>query len=145
MRLDEADPGTYVARDWDPKNRYKRMAIAVPICGLSYQYLINGNIVNTVRKDSIDWDYDDFVYSDEFGTPLTKGTSMCPIYKNIKIIVAVNDERIQSFASEDDALQWITSQWAKQPTLKFTMFKPYQTVEPEIPDLSRFIKPIKAK
>ena len=108
----------------------------------SHYYIANGVASAPVRKVSSAHQYDDFVYSDSTGTTIPEGTLMPSFYKSTKIIVTVNNEQMQPFASEEDAIQWITAQWSKQPSLKFTMFKPYQRIEPEVPDLSRFIKPI---
>ncbi|NCB97347.1 MAG: hypothetical protein EOM36_03175 [Bacteroidia bacterium] len=63
-------------------------------------------------------------------------------YYSASIIVATNSNSSALFDTEASALEWIAGKLEEAPRTKFKMFKPYQTVEPQIPDLSSLIKKI---
>ena len=141
MKLIDAKPDSFITRDYDLKSN-KTLAIYIPKRSCeNLVYYVNGTPERSLRKNSIAYLNNDFVYCDRYANPI-KSKDIIMHTKNAKVIVTTSTDSMNSFVSEEDALLWITEIWQKAPNTKFTMFKPYQTVEPEVPDLKRFIKAI---
>ena len=148
MRLIDVPSGSYVTRPWYKRNERNKLRIFVYIsCGkMRYTYISNCQNHTSVSTNSSAWDYDDFVFCDIDGNilktqPHQKDTIMATHY-SANIIVATNSNSSASFDTEASALEWIAGKLEEAPRTKFKMFKPYQTVEPQIPDLSSLIKKI---
>ena len=110
-----------------------------------YTYISNCQNRTFVATTSSAWDYDDYVFCDEDGNILEnqpqKEQLMATCY-SAKIIVTTNNNTSASFDTEESAFEWIAAKLEEAPRTKFKMFKPYQTIEPKIPDLSSLIKKI---
>lgn len=149
MRLVDVPSGSYVTRPWSKRDERNKLRIFVyNSCGdRIYTYISNcQNRTTLVAKASSAWDYDDFVFCDNAGNilknqPHQKDTTMAVLY-SAKIIVATNSNLSASFNTEAEALEWIAGKLEEAPRTKFKMFKPYQSIEPKIPDLSSLIKKI---
>ena len=148
MRLVDVPSGSYVTRPWYKRNERNKLRIFVyNSCGdRIYTYISNCQNRTLVAKTSSAWYYDDFVFCDIDGNilktqPHQKDTTMAASY-SAKIIVATNSNLSASFDTEADALEWIAGKLEEAPRTKFKMFKPYQSIEPKIPDLSSLIKKI---
>ena len=148
MRLIDVPVGSYVTRPWYKRNEHNKLRIfAYSIGGKRvYTYISNGQNHTLVSTSSSAWYYDDFVFCDIDGNilktqPHQKDTTMATFY-SAKIIVATNSNLSASFDTEADALEWIAGKLEEAPRTKFKMFKPYQSIEPQIPDLSSLIKKI---
>ena len=148
MRLVDVPSGSYVTRAWCKRNNVNKLRIFVyNSCGdRIYTYISNSQNRALVSSNSTAWGYDDFVFCDMNGNilktqPHQKDTSMATLY-TAKIIVTTNSNLSASFDTEANALEWIAGKLEEAPRTKFKMFKPYQSVEPKVPDLSSFIKKI---
>ena len=148
MRLVDVPSGSYVTRASNNRNNVNKLRIFVyNSCGDRIcTYISNSQNCAPVTRGSIDWGYDDFVFCDMNGNtlkiqPYQKDTTMATLY-TAKIIVATNSNLSASFDTEANALEWIAGKLEEAPRTKFKMFKPYQSVEPKVPDLSSFIKKI---
>lgn len=148
MRLVDVPSGSYVTRAWPKRNNVNKLRIFVyTSCGaLTYTYISNSQNREPVTSSSTAWSYDDFVFCDINGNilkiqPHQQDTLMATLY-TAKIIVATNSNVSASFDTEASALEWIADKLEEAPRTKFKMFKPYQSVEPKVPDLSSFIKKI---
>ena len=150
MRLKDAPVGSYVARAWYARNHKNKLRIHVyqstKTDSIQYRYIDNTcSGYGTVRINSTAWDYDDYVFCDKDGNILEnqpqKEQLMATCY-SAKIIVATNNNTSASFDTEESAFEWIAAKLEEAPRTKFKMFKPYQTIEPKIPDLSSLIKKI---
>lgn len=148
MRLVDVPSGSYVTRPWSKHNERNKLRIFVyNSCGdRIYTYISNGQNRTLVPTRSSAWDCDDFVFCDIDGNilktqPHQKDTTMATSY-SAKIIVVTNSNLSASFDTEADALEWIAGKLEEAPRTKFKMFKPYQSIESKIPDLSSLIKKI---
>ena len=149
MRLDEAPVGSYVTRPWSRRNNRNKLRIYVyqldKTTPIRYKYVDTYAGFGIVRINSTAWDYDDYVFCDKDGNILEnqpqKEQLMATCY-SAKIIVTTNNNTSASFDTEESALEWIAAKLEEAPRTKFKMFKPYQTIEPKIPDLSSLIKKI---
>lgn len=148
MRLIDVPVDSYVTRPWDHRNERNKLRIFVYISHgkRTYTYIANCQNRTFVSKSSSAWNYDDFVFCDNDGNilktqPHQKDTNMATYY-SASIIVATNSNSSALFDTEASALEWIAGKLEEAPRTKFKMFKPYQTVEPQIPDLSSLIKKI---
>ena len=148
MRLIDVPSGSYVTRPWYKRNERNKLRIFVYTSSgkMIYTYISNCQNRTFVSTSSSAWDYDDFVFCDIDGNvlkiqPHQKDTTMAALY-SAKIIVATNSNLTSSFNTEADALEWIAGKLEEAPRTKFKMFKPYQSLEPKIPDLSSLIKKI---
>ena len=154
MRLIDAPRGSFVTRNWNQRNALNRLRIYVdntatdvknrPKC--YYESSNTNEFPRLVLPTSTAWHYNDFVFCDTDGNilktqPHQKDTIMATHY-SASIIVATNSNSSASFDTEASALEWIAGKLEEAPRTKFKMFKPYQTVEPQIPDLSSLIKKI---
>ena len=148
MRLIDVPPGSYVTRSWYKRNERNKLRIFVYTSRgkMIYTYISNCQNRTFVATTSSAWDYDDYVFCDIDGNvlktqPHQKDTTMATCY-SAKIIVTTNNNVSASFETEELALEWIAAKLEEAPRTKFKMFKPYQTIEPKIPDLSSLIKKI---
>ena len=148
MRLIDAPPGSYVTRTWYKRNERNKLRIFVYTSGgkMVCTYISNCQKHALVSTSSSAWGYDDFVFCDIDGNilktqPHQKDTTMATHY-SARIIVATNSNLSASFDTEASALEWIAGKLEEAPRTKFKMFKPYQSIEPQIPDLSSLIKKI---
>ena len=148
MRLIDVPVGSYVTRPWYKRNERNKLRIFGYISRgkMIYTYISNCQNRTFVSTSSSAWGYDDFVFCDIDGNilktqPHQKDTTMATSY-NAKIIVATNSNLSASFNTEAEALEWIADKLEEAPRTKFKMFKPYQSIEPKIPDLSSLIKKI---
>lgn len=147
MRLIDVPPGSYVTRSWYKRNERNKLRIfAYTSRGkMIYIYISNCQNSTLVATTSSAWDYDDYVFCDEDGNILEnqpqKEQLMATCY-SAKIIVTTNNNTSASFDTEESAFEWIAAKLEEAPRTKFKMFKPYQTIEPKIPDLSSLIKKI---
>lgn len=158
MRLIDAPPGSYVTRNWYRRNNINKLRIYVdktapdtknrPKC--SYISSNRAERPGTVTNTSTAWGYDDFVLCDRYGNILInqdqnqnqKDNTMAHPEYNSKIIVVTNSSITAAFNTEPEAIEWIAAKLEEAPRIKFKMFKPYQSIEPQIPDLSSLIKKI---
>ena len=148
MRLIDVPPGSYVTRPWYKRNERNKLRIFVYTSSGNTVYTYISNCQNRafVAASSSAWSYDDFVFCDIDGNilkiqPHQKDTIMAILY-SAKIIVATNSNLSASFDTEANALEWIAGKLEEAPRTKFKMFKPYQIIEPKVPDLSSLIKKI---
>lgn len=147
MRLIDVPPGSYVTRSWYKRNERNKLRIFVYTSRgkMIYTYISNCQNRTFVATTSSAWDYDDYVFCDEDGNILEnqpqKEQLMATCY-SAKIIVTTNNNTSASFDTEESAFEWIAAKLEEAPRTKFKMFKPYQTIEPKIPDLSSLIKKI---
>ena len=151
MRLVDVPSGSYVTRPWNRRNNHNKLRIFVYNYSGDRRYVYRSNLEPPTRvpSNSSAWTYDDFVFCDIDGNILktqpnlntTKDTTMATLY-SAKIIVATNSNVSASFNTEAEALEWVAGKLEEAPRTKFKMFKPYQSIEPKIPDLSSLIKKI---
>ena len=148
MRLIDVPIGSYVTRPWYKRNERNKLRIFVYASDgkMIYTYISNCQNRAFVSTSSSAWGYDDFVFCDIDGNilktqPLQKDITMATSYA-AKIIVVTNSNLSASFDTEANALEWIAGKLEEAPRTKFKMFKPYQSIEPKIPDLSSLIKKI---
>ena len=148
MRLIDVPPGSYVTRSWYTRNERNKLRIFVYTSRgkMIYTYISNCQNRTFVATTSSAWDYDDYVFCDINGNvlktqPHQKDTTMATYY-SAKIIVTTNNNASVPFDTEESAFEWIAAKLEEAPRTKFKMFKPYQTIEPKIPDLSSLIKKI---
>lgn len=150
MKLKDVPVGSYVTRPWYKRNYKNKLRIHVyqltKTVSIQYRYIDSTcSGYRIVPINSTAWDYDDYVFCDKDGNILEnqpqKEQHMATCY-SAKIIVATNTNVSASFDTEDSALEWVAAKLEEAPRTKFKMFKPYQTIEPKIPDLSSLIKKI---
>ena len=154
MRLIDAPPGSYVTRNWYRRNDKNKLRIYVdktapdtknrPKC--SYISSNKAERPGFVTDTSTAWGYNDFVLCDKHGDILTnqkqKDNTMAHPEYSSKVIVVTNSSITAAFNTEPEAIEWIAAKLEESPRTKFKMFKPYQSIEPQIPDLSSLIKKI---
>ena len=158
MRLIDAPRGSFVTRNWYLRNDKDKLRIYVeetvtdtksrPRC--IYVSSNQDEVPGIVTDTSTAWGYDDFVLCDRYGNVLInqnqnqnqKDNTMAHPGYNSKVIVVTNSNLSASFNTEAEALEWIADKLEEAPRTKFKMFKPYQSIEPQVPDLSSLIKKI---
>ena len=146
MKLIDAKPGTYVTRHWYTRSNRNMLRIYIPAEGAPL-YIDNSTPItnNIVYKDSSAWRYTDFELCDSKGNILTTKSQIKEPQMNhttTKIIVTSSDNTIRGYVTEAEAIEAIAAKLEEAPRTKFTMFKPYQLVEPKVPDLSALIRKI---
>ena len=141
MKITDLLPGEYCTRPhWGNYHSHSDLAIGRTMDGdLCYYY--KGKFSSVVTKHSSAYDYSNFTLCNKKAQPLPKEPTMK--YTEIKIIVASsNQNTTKAFESEESALDWIADQLDNAPRTKFTMFKPYQKVEPKRTILTELITKI---
>lgn len=106
----------------------------------NFRYQGAGNTL--VSKSSVIRDYTDFIYCDKFGRPLKNKKENKVKYDETKIVVTSSNGKMMSFENEGDALDAIADELEGSPRTKFTMFKPYQAIEPKRAVLTDLIRKI---
>ena len=154
MRLIDAPRGSFVTRNWYRRNDKNKLRIYVekavtdtksrPRC--IYVSSNQDEVPGVVTDTATAWEFDDFVLCDKDGNILInqnqKDSTMTHPEYSSKVIVVTNSNLSASFNTEAEALEWIADKLEEAPRTKFKMFKPYQSIEPQIPDLSSLIKKI---
>ena len=137
MRILELQPGQFMTRDnWGNRGSQGHLCIGRHADG-SLHYYDHGNRSSPVRQGSTAYSHTDFRLCQIDAQPLPKEKeNPMPQYQDIQIVVtSTTNQTPQAFATEDEALDWIAEKLENSPRTKFTMFKPYQKIEPKRPSL----------
>lgn len=145
MKLVDVPPGAYVTRPWYKRNSRNMLRIFISTNEIPVYVDNTTTSRSVVTKYSSAWGYTDFELCDSAGNPLTNQTQIKETPMNhatTKIVVTASDNTIKGYATEAEALEAIAAKLEEAPRTKFTMFKPYQAIEPKVPDLSDLIRKI---
>jgi len=141
MTVTELRVGEFCTRDnWGDSDT---LCIGRGNSGILY-YLDCGGIRSRVKDYSTAYSYTDFKLCDNFANYINIKRTPIMKYEEVKILVVSNTRAAsKAFVSEDEALDWIADCLEESPRSKFTMFKPYQKVEPKRMSLKELIVKIK--
>ena len=146
MKLVDVPPGAYVTRPWYKRN--SRNMLRIYVNTNEVPVYIDNTVASrgvVVTKHSSAWGYTDFELCDSIGNPLTNQTQIKETPMNhatTNIVVISSDNTVRCYTTEAGALEAIAAKLEEAPRTKFTMFKPYQAIEPKVPDLSDLIRKI---
>lgn len=145
MKLIDVPPGAYVTRPWYKRSTRNMLRIHVPENETPVYLDDTTQSRSVVSRHSSAWGYSDFELCDFRGHPLTIQTKLkepTMNFNNTQVIVTSSDNTVKCYATEAEAFEGIAAKLEEAPRTKFTMFKPYQAIEPKVPDLSDLIRKI---
>lgn len=143
MRIVDLKEGEYCTRDkWG--YRESRGALCIGLHNGKLTYFDRGRPSSNVRCNSSAYTYNDFALCTQHAKPLKQATEKenTMKYQDITIAVITSDNTTKTFENEEQALDWIADTLDQSPRTKFTMFKPYQKIEPKRQSLAELITKI---
>lgn len=138
MKVIDLKEGQYCTRpNWGHHRSVGKLCIG--LVNGKLQYFDKGKFSSNVRKYSTAYNYTNFKLCGIDAQPIKEGSTMKEDYKEVTVVVTTSEGQVEGFKTEDDALDWIGDTLEKSPRVKFTMFKPYQKIEPKRPSLADLI------
>ena len=134
----------YTREAWKHSSSTRNLALTIPNEDSYATYYDDGYKGNKLSSNSHVRNYNDFIECTKNAKIIKTTKEPKMEYKKTKIVVTTSEEKIYRFETEEDALEKIADILEDKPRTKFTMFKPYQKVEPKritLADLITAIKP----